>query len=95
MQWPLRFRAEQQIEVHLHVGLGFQSGRLADLVQLLARSHAVITDLEPDRSLYHVGMPERFTLVSFLAKTAKHKAKIFAELSARGFDAREVPRLPS
>ena len=60
MRLPFRICVDHQIEVDLYVELGFQSGRLADLVQLLARSHAAITDLEPDRSLYHVGMPERF-----------------------------------
>lgn len=90
MRLPFQMRSERQIEVRLHVELGFQSGRLGDLVQLLARSRATITDLEPDRSLYHVGMPERFTLVTFLTKTAQHKAEILKELSANGFEIREI-----
>ena len=90
MRLPFRIRTESQIEVHLQVELGFQHGRLADLVQLLARSQATITDLEPDRTLYHVGMPERSTEVSFAVKSAKHKAEILKELSTKGFVVREV-----
>lgn len=92
MWLPFRNRVEHLVEVHIHVELGFQSGRLADLVQLLARSRATITDLEPDRSLYHVGMPERFAEVSFLVKAARHKTEILRELSAKGFVVREVSR---
>jgi (p)ppGpp synthase/HD superfamily hydrolase len=95
MWLPFRNRVEQLVEVHIHVELGFQSGRLADLVQLLARSRVTITDLEPDRSLYHVGMPERFAEVSFLVKTARHKAEILRELAANGFVVREVSRQSS
>jgi len=95
MWLPLRFRSERQVEVRVHAGLGFEHGRLADLVQFLAHSSATITDLQPDRSLYHIGMPERFAEVTFLVKSAKHKAEIMRELAARGFDAREVSRLPS
>jgi (p)ppGpp synthase/HD superfamily hydrolase len=90
MRWPFRICYERQIEVHLHVELGFKSGRLADLVQLLARSKVTITDLEPDRSLYHVGMPERSTEVTFLVKTTGHKAEVLGELSAKGFTIREL-----
>ena len=90
MRLPFRIRVECQVEVHLYVELGFQAGRLADLVQLLARSHAVITDLEPDRSLYHVGMPERSTEVTFLVKTASRKVEVLRELSSKGFAIREI-----
>jgi (p)ppGpp synthase/HD superfamily hydrolase len=87
---PFRIRIERQIEVHIYVELGFKSGRLADLVQLLARSKVTITDLEPDRSLYHVGMPERSTEVTFLVKTASHKVEVLRELSSKGFVIREI-----
>jgi hypothetical protein len=49
-----------------------------------------ITGLKPDRSLYHVGMPERSAEVTFLATSARHKNAILRELSARGFVVREV-----
>jgi hypothetical protein len=87
---PFRIHCVREIEVHLYVDLGFQTGRLADLVQLLARSKVTITDLEPDRSLYHVGMPERSAEVTFLATRARDKNAVLRELSARGFDCREV-----
>lgn len=92
MKLPFGLRFDRQIVVRLHVALGFESGRLADLVQLLARSGATITDLEPDRSLYHVGMPERSTEVTFLAKTEAHKAEIMKALSAKAFMVRELSR---
>jgi (p)ppGpp synthase/HD superfamily hydrolase len=89
---PFRNRVEHRVEVHIHVELGFQSGKLADLVQLLARSRATITDLEPDRSLYHVGMPERYTQVMFLVRNAEHKEEVLRELSEKGFVVRELPQ---
>jgi hypothetical protein len=46
---PFRIRIDRQVEVHLHVELGFESGRLADLVELLAHSRILITDLKPNR----------------------------------------------
>lgn len=90
MWLPFRKRAGPRLEIRLRVQLGFEHGRLADLVQLLAHSNVMITDLEPDRSLYHVGMPERFTEVTFLVKSAKHKAEVFRQLTAKGFEVREL-----
>jgi (p)ppGpp synthase/HD superfamily hydrolase len=87
---PFRIRTERQIEVHLYVELGFQSGRLADLVQLLAKSDARITDLIPDRSLYHLGMPERSAEVTFLVTSLEHKNGVLRELSTKGFVTREL-----
>jgi hypothetical protein len=46
---PFRIHIERQVAVHLYVELGFQHGRLADLVQILAESGVTITDLQPDR----------------------------------------------
>jgi hypothetical protein len=77
--------------VHLHVELGFQHGRLADLMQLLAESNVTITGLNPDRALYHVGMPERFTEVRFLATNPRHKDRVLGKLAAKGFTFRELP----
>jgi hypothetical protein len=90
LRLPFRLRVERQIEVHLAVDLGFQSGRLADLVQLLAQSNVTITDLETDRSLYHLGMPERSAEVSFLVASVWHKNGVLGELSAKGFVTREL-----
>lgn len=90
MRWPFQLCVEREIKVYLHVELGFHAGRLADLVQLLARSHAIIADLEPDRALYHVGLPERYTDVTFVVKTEKHKAEVLRELSESGFTVQEM-----
>jgi hypothetical protein len=87
---PFRLRIERQIEVHLAVALGFQHGRLADLIQLLAEARVTITGLEPDRSLYHLGMPERSTEVTFLVTSLRHKNSALRGLSAKGFAIREL-----
>jgi hypothetical protein len=75
--------------VHLCVELGFEHGRLADLVQLLAKSHALITDLTPDRSLYHVGMPEGSVEVTLLLTSLEQKKLMLQELAVQGFVVRE------
>jgi hypothetical protein len=59
-------------------------------VQLLARSQVTITDLVADRSLYQFGMPERFAEVTFRATNLQHKKAVLKELSAKGFQIREV-----
>jgi hypothetical protein len=87
---PFRLRFERQVEVHLYVELGFESGRLADLVQLLAHSDVTITDLKTDRSMYHLGMPERSTEVTFLVRSLKQKSSVLQELSTQGFAIREL-----
>jgi (p)ppGpp synthase/HD superfamily hydrolase len=86
---PFRLRFERQVEVHLHVELGFESGRLADLVQFLAHSDVTITDLKTDRSMYHLGMPERFAEVTFLVASPRQKDKVLGKLVAKGFTFRE------
>jgi hypothetical protein len=86
---PFRLRFEHQVEMHLYVELGFGSGRLADLVQLLAHSDVTITDLKTDRSMYHLGMPERSAEVTFLVKSLRHKDKVLGKLAAKGFTFRE------
>jgi hypothetical protein len=90
MRLPFEICMERSIEVHLHVQLGFQSGRLADLVQLLAKSRVLITDLDTDRSLYHLGIPESFAEIAFLVKSRKRKDEVLKELNARGFVVREL-----
>ena len=86
---PFRLRFERQVEVHLYVELGFESRRLADLVQLLAHSDVTITDLKTDRSMYHLGMPERFAEVTFLAAGPRHNDRVLGKLAAMGFAFRE------
>ena len=90
MWLPFRIRCVREVEVHLAVELGFLHGRLADLIQLLAESGVTITGLKPDRSLYHVGMPERSSEVTFLVTSLRHKNLVLRELSARGFPIREL-----
>jgi (p)ppGpp synthase/HD superfamily hydrolase len=86
----LRFFAGYRTKVHLDVQLGYQLGRLADLVQLIARSGALITDLNPDRTHYPLGMGEASTEVSFLAKGRGHAEEILKKLKAAGFLYRPV-----
>jgi hypothetical protein len=90
---PFRLRIERQVQVNLYVELGFQSGQLAALVQLLAHSDAVITDLKTDRSMYHLGMPERSAEVMFLVRDRRQKDGVLRELSANGFVVRELTGL--
>ncbi len=89
MRLPFRVRVERQVEVLLYVELGFHHGRLADLVQLLAQSDVSITDLKPDRSLYHVGMPERSAEVTFLVASQRHRDRVSGRLAAAEFTFRE------
>jgi hypothetical protein len=86
---PFRLRFEREIEVQLYVELRFQSGRLADLVQLLAQFEVTIKDLTTDRSMYHLGMPERFAEVTFLVASPRHRDKVLGKLAAKGFTFRE------
>ena len=90
MWLPFRKQKEHDLEVYLHVELGFQSARLADLVQLLARSKATITDLSSDRSVYIYGMPERWAEIKFLTRSERHKKEILQKLSENGFRVRET-----
>jgi hypothetical protein len=59
-------------KVHLKVQLCYQAGRLGDLVQLLVRSGAFITDLNPDRSHYHLVIPEASTEVTLSSLRSIH-----------------------
>jgi hypothetical protein len=93
VRFPFRLRFERQVEVHLYIELGFESGRLADLIQLLAHSNAMITDLKTDRSMYHLGMPERSAEISFLVASLRKKKGVLRELSTKGFIARELTGL--
>jgi (p)ppGpp synthase/HD superfamily hydrolase len=76
---PSFFRSgtEYRVEVELEVRLNFQLGRLADLVQILAHSNALITDLSPDRSHYSLGMGEATTRVTFRVRDARHREQVF------------------
>lgn len=73
----LRLGTEYRIEVELEVRLNFQLGRLADLVQILAHSEALITDLDPDRSHYALGMGEATTKVKFRVRDTRHRERVF------------------
>lgn len=84
MQLPFRIQIVRNVEVHVAVKLGFESARLGDLVQVLARSAVMITDLVPDRGLYHLGMPERSVQITFLAKDEKHKKNVLQRLLVWG-----------
>jgi hypothetical protein len=87
---PFRDQVRCRFEVHLHVDFGLQFGRLADLVQLLAKSRALITDLQVDRCLYHYALPEQSAEVKFRVKTARQKADILRELRIDGFIYKEI-----
>ena len=73
----LRLGTEYRIEVELEVRLNFQLGRLADLVRILAHSSALITDLDPDRSHYALGMGEATTRVTFRVRDLRHRERVF------------------
>lgn len=90
MRLPFEIRARREIKVRLYVKLEFESRRLADLVQLLAKSRVTITELYPDRSLYQFGMPERSTEVVFLVRNSDQKAEVLKKLSTEGFEIREI-----
>ena len=81
-----RFGMEYRVEVELEVRLNYQLGRLADLVQVLAHSNALITDLNPDRSHYALGMGEATTKVKFRVRDSRHREQVFEAI--RGQDLR-------
>jgi hypothetical protein len=89
MQLPFRIQIVRRVEVHLVVALGFESPRLGDLIQLLARSAVMITDLVADRSLYRLGLPERSVQLTLLVKDESHKKRILEKLLVHGFEVRE------
>jgi len=61
-----RFVKKYQLDVHLEVKSScFHAGRLGDLVQLIAHSSALITDLRPVRSHYHLGLAEASAEITF------------------------------
>jgi hypothetical protein len=91
MQLPFRIEIVRRIEVRVAVKLGFESPRLGDLVQVLARSAVVITDLIPDRSRNALGLPERSVQVTFLTKDEKHKRSVIQRLLAHGYELAEIP----
>jgi (p)ppGpp synthase/HD superfamily hydrolase len=80
-----RFGADYRVEVELEVRLNYQLGRLADLVQVLAHSDALITDLNPDRSHYALGMGEATTGVRFRVRDTRHREQVFEAIRGQGF----------
>jgi (p)ppGpp synthase/HD superfamily hydrolase len=80
-----RFGAEYRVEVELEVRLNYQLGRLADLVQVLAHSDALITDLNPDRSHYALGMGEARTMVKYRVRNLHHGDQVLDAIRAQGF----------
>jgi (p)ppGpp synthase/HD superfamily hydrolase len=80
-----RFGLEYRVEVELEVRLNYQLGRLADLVQVLAHSDALITDLEPDRSHYSLGLGEATTGVKFRVRDKRHREQVFEAIMDEGF----------
>jgi hypothetical protein len=90
MQLPFRIQIVRSVEVHITVTLDFEVARLGDLVQILARSAVMITDLIPDRSLYYLGLPERSVQITFLAKDLIHKQRVLERLLLSGFETREI-----
>jgi hypothetical protein len=80
-----RFGTDYRVEVELEVGLSYQLGRLADLVQILARSDAMIIDLDPDRSHYSLGIGEASTRVKFRVRNLHHQIRVFEAIRGQGF----------
>jgi len=89
LRFLLRLASEYRLEVHLEIKLNcFQMGRLADLVQLLAHSSALVTDLRPDRSRYHLGLGEASAEITIRVRDARHRLQILKELDREHFDYR-------
>jgi hypothetical protein len=55
------------------------------LVQVLAHSDALITDLNPDRSYYGLGMGEATTAVKFRVRDTRHREHVFEAIRSDGF----------
>jgi hypothetical protein len=71
--------------VELEVRLNYQLGRLADLIQVLAHSGALITDLNPDRSHYALGMGEATAMVKYRVRNRHHRDQVLDAIRAQGF----------
>jgi hypothetical protein len=80
-----RIGSSYKIEVHLDVTLDYRAGGLADLVQLLARADAWITDLEPDRSRYSFGLAEGSARVSYRVRSVRHGLDVLEALERERF----------
>ena len=80
-----RFGSDYRLEVELEVLLDYQLGRLADLVQVLARSGALITDLNPDWPRYALGMREASARVRIRVRNLHHRDHVFEALRGQGF----------
>src|SRR5580698_6508727 len=80
-----RFGTDYRVEVELEVRLNFQLGRLADLVQVLAHSDTLITDLDPDRSHYALGMGEATARVKFRVRNQPHLERVLKAIRAQSF----------
>ena len=80
-----RVVTDYRVEVELAVRLNYQLGRLADLVQVLAHSDALITDLNPDRSHYSLGIGEGSTRVKFRVRNLRHRDQVFDAIRGEEF----------
>lgn len=80
-----RFGWEYRLEIELEVRLDYQLGRLADLIQVLAHSEALITDLNPDRSHYPLGMGELSTKVKLRVRDSYHRDRVLEAMRAQNF----------
>lgn len=79
------FGTVYRIEPELEVRLNYQLGRLADLVQVLAHSDPLITDLNPDRSHYALGMGEAAVRVRFRVRNTPHREQVFEVIREQAF----------
>ena len=81
-----RWISEYRLEVHLEAKLNsFKMGRLSDLVQLLARSSVLVTDLRPDRSRYHLGLAEASAEITFRVRDVRHRIQVLEGLDREQF----------
>jgi|HubBroStandDraft_1064217.scaffolds.fasta_scaffold85898_2 (p)ppGpp synthase/HD superfamily hydrolase len=85
MRLFFRSGPDYRIEAELAVRLNYQLGRLADLVQVLAHSDALIVDLNPDRSHYSLGLGEASTRVKFRVRNLDHRDQVLKAIRAQGF----------
>jgi threonine dehydratase len=92
MRFFFRFGTEYRVEVTLAVRLNYQLGRLADLIQVLAHSDALITDLDSDRSHYSLGMGGASTGVKFRVRNLDHRDQVLKAIRAQGFQFKVVSK---
>jgi hypothetical protein len=85
MRPSFRFCTDYRVKVELAVRLDHEPGRLEELVQVLHRSDALITDLSPDRSHTSLELGEGTTRVKFLVRSLRQRDQVFEKIRSHEF----------